>query len=91
MTSSAHAKVKISWSLYNRSKRGSMKIFHRKGDSTAPWGVERVSFLEAVPPPIGDRNKTVGEVAVYNVDVCCGKTLVDQIVNDGWVPGHVKG
>ena len=33
------------------SRRVSIKRFQRKGESTAPCGVERVSVLVAVPPP----------------------------------------
>ena len=53
-TSSAHARISsplLSNLLDKRSKRGSRKIFQRKGDRTEPCGVDLDRSFEAVPPP----------------------------------------
>ena len=48
-TSSAQAVGKVD--AERVVSRGLMNAFHRKGDRTAPWGVERVRSLEAKPTP----------------------------------------
>ena len=37
--------------LLREIRRSSMKRFHRKGERTAPWGVDRLSFVWAKPLP----------------------------------------